>query len=302
VNVTNYKVRCNAEASMNSSTGTKLDYKIIFGEDFQVNTSQGEFEFQSSGDKLIMLVVQDDLGNKSQVETIIKISPKYTAPIPFFNELVDLGRVVNFDASKSLLQDRIVTKYEWDFGDGTQEVLTDSKIVHNFQDNKYYNVALKITDNFGAQKTFSKTIFIYDPQVLDPGEVGRRDLLGIDSDNDGIRDDVERWIQFEAKDDSIKRKYLRSIAVIYEENFRNIDNPSNITSNFSKLNKLGQCLKLVESDFTKIDLINSIFKIAYGNTNDRFLALNTINASFAGQVIEEDMNNSDLKTYCEALP
>ena len=161
---------------------------------------------------------------------------------------------------------------------------------------------LKLTDSSGMQGTFSKQIFINDPQVSDPSEQGRVDLQGIDSDNDGIRDDVQRWIQLEARDNVIKRKYLRAIAHVYEENFRNLNTLSNITDNFSKLNKTEQCLKLVETDPVKTDLNNRIFKVAYGNTNERFLALNTIAASFAGQTIESDMTDLDLKTFCEALP
>jgi hypothetical protein len=38
-------------------------------------------------------------------------------------------------------------------------------------------------------------IVIYDkPVPPDPGEAGKQTLEGIDSDNDGVHDDVQRWI------------------------------------------------------------------------------------------------------------
>ncbi|MGZ3788894.1 MAG: PKD domain-containing protein, partial [Bacteriovorax sp.] len=300
--LSNYKVKCDASASVGKAGSSQLDYKIYFGDDYLVNSQVGEYEFQSSGDKIVKLVIADDLGNKAQTEVIINIAPMHTLPVPFFIEQVELGRIVNFDASKSLLQDRVVLKYEWDFGDGSKEVTAVPKISHSFQENTYYLVTLKITDENGDLASFSKQLFVYDPQVLDPGEQGRVDLMGIDSDNDGIRDDVQRWIQFESKDNLSMRKYLRTIALVYEENFRNLTTLSNISNNFSKLNKLEQCLKLVEPDPVKVDFDNRIFRVAYGNTDLRFNALNAINASFAGKAIDGDMTDSDLKLFCEALP
>lgn len=300
--LSNYKVHCDASASSGLSSDGQLTYVIHFGDDYLVNAPQGDFEFQNSGKKIIKLEITDEIGNKSQTEVVVDIQPLYTDPKAIFTELVELGRVVNFDASLSLLQDRSVSKYEWDFGDGSKINSTDPKVQHTFQQNSYYTVNLTVTDATGAQATVSRDVYIYDPLVLDPGEQGRVDLLGIDSDNDGIRDDVERWIQFESKDNAAKRKYLRSIALVYEENFRNLDTLSNISNNFSKLNKLEQCVKLVEFNSFKISQINSLFRVAYGNTDDRFLASSKIDSSFAGFAIDPEMPDVDLKTFCEALP
>lgn len=300
--ISNYKVHCDATASTGLGNDSQLSYVIIFGDDYLVEGAEGEFEFQTAGNKLIKLHVTDELGNKSETEVIINILPLYTLPNPVFVEDVEFGRVVSFDASLSLSQDRVVSRYEWDFGDGSFQESTNPKVQHTFQSYNYYNVILKVTDSKGAQSLFTKRIYIYDPQVINPEEAGRQDLLGIDSDEDGIRDDVQIWIQSEAKDNEVKRKYLRSIAIVYEDNFKNLSSPPNITLNFYKLSKLEQCVKLVELNAEKVSQINSIFRIAYGNTDNRFLALNTIDASFAGQTIDPEMSEIELKSFCEALP
>jgi hypothetical protein len=40
----------------------------------------------------------------------------------------------------------------------------------------------------------------------DPGEAGKATLEGIDSDNDGVRDDIERWIVLENENLPVKTK------------------------------------------------------------------------------------------------
>src|SRR2546430_1155332 len=47
----------------------------------------------------------------------------------------------------------------------------------------------------------------------DPGEAGKRTLEGIDSDRDGLRDDVQRWIFARYPNDVSKRNSLRQMAL-----------------------------------------------------------------------------------------
>jgi len=47
----------------------------------------------------------------------------------------------------------------------------------------------------------------------DPGEAGKKTLEGIDSDHDGLRDDVQRWIYARYPNDEKKRKALRQMAI-----------------------------------------------------------------------------------------
>ena len=50
----------------------------------------------------------------------------------------------------------------------------------------------------------------------DPGQEGRKTLEGIDSDHDGLRDDVQRWIYARYPNDESKRKALRQMALQYQ--------------------------------------------------------------------------------------
>ncbi|MFI5421009.1 MAG: hypothetical protein ACHQ1H_08585, partial [Nitrososphaerales archaeon] len=52
---------------------------------------------------------------------------------------------------------------------------------------------------------------------LDPGEAGKKSLEGIDSDHDGLRDDIQRWIYARFPKDPKKRGALRQDATITQK-------------------------------------------------------------------------------------
>ncbi|WP_345969135.1 hypothetical protein WCX72_07055 [Sulfurimonas sp. HSL1-6] len=60
-----------------------------------------------------------------------------------------------------------------------------------------------------AKHTSTDEVEIIDGHTLppDPGEAGKETLLGIDSNNDGVRDDVERWI-YKTYSSKIRREVL----------------------------------------------------------------------------------------------
>jgi PKD repeat protein len=82
----------------------------------------------------------------------------YWPATPYINMTVD------FDASSSTPEgfNDTITKYEWDFGDGTPKISeTDPTISHAYQQTETFIVALNITDNEGLWSTTSKPITIH---------------------------------------------------------------------------------------------------------------------------------------------
>jgi hypothetical protein len=51
----------------------------------------------------------------------------------------------------------------------------------------------------------------------DPGEAGKKTLEGIDSDHDGLRDDLQRWIYARFPNDPKKRAALKQVAISYQK-------------------------------------------------------------------------------------
>jgi hypothetical protein len=53
--------------------------------------------------------------------------------------------------------------------------------------------------------------------VKDPGKAGEQTIHGIDSDGDGVRDDLQRWIYARYPNDSKKRGALKQAVVAFQD-------------------------------------------------------------------------------------
>lgn len=95
------------------------------------------------------------------------------------------------------------------------------------------------------------------PAILppDPGEVGKATLEGIDSDHDGIRDDVQREIMFLAPESTKKRDALIQIAKV-DLHFAADDMPNGIVS-----------VNTTTDDFRASDCLGLNFNMYGGSTS-----------------------------------
>ncbi|RLE69579.1 MAG: hypothetical protein DRJ43_03785, partial [Thermoprotei archaeon] len=93
------------------------------------------------------------VGNETTPENILPIASFSFSPIaPIVNQPIILN------ASSSYDSDGHITKYEWDFGDGTK---TTGKIVtHSYSSPGNYTVTLTVTDNKNASSSASHVITI----------------------------------------------------------------------------------------------------------------------------------------------
>jgi hypothetical protein len=79
----------------------------------------------------------------------------------------------------------------------------------------------------------------------DPGEAGKTTLAGIDSDNDGVRDDVQRWIALTYPNSAKTRAALRQLAVDYQNSILDVSSKAVVESNFNIMRKSMACLRYV---------------------------------------------------------
>ncbi|MFK7826726.1 MAG: hypothetical protein AB8G05_21470 [Oligoflexales bacterium] len=84
----------------------------------------------------------------------------------------------------------------------------------------------------------------------DPGKKGTETLMGVDSNNDGLRDDVQRWIYFNYPDEPLVRKALIQVAIDRMENFRYINDKEESIKASHKSGNSGNCL------FHVVSLVN----------------------------------------------
>ncbi|NLF83508.1 MAG: hypothetical protein GX568_05960, partial [Candidatus Gastranaerophilales bacterium] len=84
-----------------------------------------------------------------------------------------------------------------------------------------------------------------------PDEQGKLTLLGIDSDGDGVRDDIQQYIYFEYKDDEATKLALIELAKRYQTTLIQAEDPVAAYNNATKTIRLFECLRYIHNGAEK---------------------------------------------------
>ncbi len=76
----------------------------------------------------------------------------------------------------------------------------------------------------------------------DPGKAGKETLLGIDTDGDGVRDDIQRYIYFTYPDDKKLRLGLTCCAIEFQGVLKDANDREAAYDHASKMARHGECL------------------------------------------------------------
>ncbi|MDD4975995.1 MAG: PKD domain-containing protein, partial [Bacteriovorax sp.] len=241
-----------------------------------------EYDFLASGSHKILLTSFADDGTRSIVEKTITINSHYFAPLASFTSFADINLKVKFDSSDSFKQGRKVTNFKWDFGDGSVENTIEGEIFHSYQNIGNYNVILTVTDDQGNINSITKSTNVYDSEVPDPGDINSDTLEGIDLDNDGVRDDVQRWINFEAKDNLDVKNLLRKLALNYQIQIVNNTDSVKVIDSEVKKNKITTCLLGKVSNDVLVGHYQGMFQYLYTSTEIRSKAWSLVQGNLGG--------------------
>jgi hypothetical protein len=86
----------------------------------------------------------------------------------------------------------------------------------------------------------------------DPGEAGKVTLAGIDSDNDGVRDDVQRWIALMYPNSQKTREALTQDTKAMQKILFDAVDPVKSHKNAIQENRAIECLAYIRYDFAHI--------------------------------------------------
>lgn len=284
-----------------SETETLNQYKITyyrfeFDQDDLVENKVVDYEFKTLGQHKVKLLVGTEFGEVVTREQEFNFTSQYLAPKADFKYEPGLSFRTIFDSSISLSQERKVNKYSWNFGDGS-ELSTSSSPTHTFPGEGYYNVILVVEDETGATDSITRRIYIPNIEVPDPGPAVDDTLLGIDTDMNGVRDDVQNWILLEAKDNANLKSLMMKMAKYYQSNFTNVNDELKIRETAKKQEYASICLSsLVEE--SKVVEIESSFKLFHFNTEERVKALTPILQAQAGMLSESSADMVNPQDYC----
>jgi len=107
------------------------------------------------------------------------------------------------------------------------------------------------TDANGNSATVMQTVTVNDTSIVaglppDPGPAGEATLAGIDSDNDGVRDDVQRWIALTYPSSQKTREALKQSAIAEQLYLLDSANPKLTYAHAIEVDRASECLAYVQ--------------------------------------------------------
>jgi len=208
---------------------------------------------------------------------LILYKTKHYAPMP-----------VDLDASKSKAKDgKTLKAYEIDFGDGSPIVTKQDSVVRYVYEilddsrQKKFVVTLRVQDSDGVWSEPNKKTLIL-TQIPEPGPTNNSTLLGVDIDGNGIRDDVDSYINSQFKNNTtVQRQAIRQLAKFYQTNFVASDDKQKLIDLFKNDGSIYCLTAQFPNSNTVADITHKI-QIQYVNTDLRADAFSKIETNRSG--------------------
>lgn len=173
----------------------------------------------------------------------------------------------------------------------------------------FYQLFVKVKDQKRQEHEYKNkykdhVMFVVDEslQVPMPNEkINEKTVAGVDSDNDGIRDDIQRWINEEYADKPKVKMALKQVAMGMQIQLLSAENKvQSIAASNKYLNDLF-CLTAIVGFNEKVKLRRNL-KAKMLNTKDRHYAEIKSNGNFSGQGGVIPNTPEEQKAFCAFTP
>lgn len=136
--------------------------------------------------------------------------------------------------------------------------------------------------------------------VADPGEEGKKTLGGIDSDSDGVRDDIQRWINEEYLGKESTKKALKQMVVSMNKSLESSNDKSLSNQHSHDIGYAIGCLAWI--DRNNFNEIESRIRKNFYNTSLRIKTKMEVDSNFHGQGVgprEKELKTANWNSLCE---
>ncbi len=222
---------------------------------------KSEFTPDKDGDYILQLIVKDGEYDSPPDKVIITAVSNNNAPEAYasYSRSVITGDKVDISAWASHDRDGDKLSYLWGFDQkpaGSQTTFSNKRHLnpHFIADTPgTYRLKLEVSDGIDVSDPRFITIKATDGHSdlpPDPGEPGKQTLLGIDSDIDGVRDDIQRHIYATYPEDRYRniRKVLTEMAKHYQTILWDAINPAKAYENAVISDLHTECLAYLFGD------------------------------------------------------
>lgn len=271
------------------------------------NSMQADFTPDLEGEYQIRLVVNDGKADSQPLYLTITSVDDNKQPEAYasYSHAVIVGDKVSISGWASDDEDGDQLNYFWTVTQKPASSQTsldnDAIMVPTFTVDQAgsYTFQLVVNDGLVNSAAHSITITAVANNVglpYHPGELGKRTLLGIDADNDGVRDDIQRHIyaSYPAISQENLRLALTEMAKTYQTILWEAMDPSQAYGNAIAMGFHQECLAYLISDGSH--RISTKLKSETLDTKDRFDAYIAYDNNLGGEIFPtskiEDFKNS----------
>lgn len=301
-----YKVIINS--SSYDEDGDVVSYKVRAlgpSETLELEFSEAPFTLDlSAGFWNIYLKAIDDKGEESnQVSLFLNIKP---IELSFKINPTSSRYTYEVDASDTAFTGEISLNIRVRFNGSTVYENQSASIVQEvdaFYASGEYTFSVSASDGTYTTPTQSQTLSVELPSIdgdvipEDPGSEGMATLEGIDSDNDGVRDDIELWINSRQNLTSLQKVKLKNMSKIMQNHITQVNNKDiSIEAKFDEI-AYEYCLEY-HLGREPASIITNEMRIKFYNTRERLLAWARGEVNFAGQAVVLDTNEEGYEQYC----
>ena len=233
---------------------------------------------------------------ESVAKFLIKIPPKFEIDEILY-QVKNSGRI--FERPKDYQKINLIDGIQ-----GKELRINVSKLPPGF-----YQLLVKIKDRSKKEHHFKTkfkdhAMFVIDSSLQVPVPDPKKNdatVAGIDSDNDGIRDDIQRWINEEFNSQPKIKMALRQNAIGRQEDLLNIISKEKSIISSRKVLDNNHCIYSIINPEDGYKLIKDLDSKLL-NTKDRLEADIKANANFSGQAYELPKTIEEGKARCSFNP
>ncbi len=205
------------------------------------------------------------------------------------------------DASQSLDSDGNIVEYKYTITDQdgviTEVIQAEAILDRTILTGGVLTIALSVKDNLDLYSDVVTKSFEIDvlPPMPDEAE-NNSTIAGIDSDGDGVRDDVERYIASLPHTVEQKRglkvysKKLQISLAIADDKVASIQNT------FDEISQT-YCLRSMLAD-DEVNSLTADLKVEQYNTKARLLKWAKYDSNFSGKLVITDSDTTQYQKYC----
>ena len=178
------------------------------------------------------------------------------------------------------------------------------KEINIFNKNGTYDIIVSATDGVYTTQSVSRTIVqtlpALDGDIIpeDPGDLADTTLLGVDSDGDGVRDDIELWVNSINQLSALQKATLKHMSAIMQKHIvLGDDKEASISAKYEEI-LYDYC---VEYRFGREPASENLsnLRVKFYNTRERLLSWAKGEVNFAGQGVVLDTNEEGYEQYCD---